>query len=162
MNELRITTAVLMGLYGVTRPTALNWFTDRLIEGERGEGITDSWIATWPALIKFHNKHIKAVNVSRGGELLNLSGPWHDTIPDLAEFMKVTRGMAYRYVMAGYVPGAIKLPYRRGDWKLPKGYKDVVKELKEAGARDLTIVISTPLPDPYVFPELVKGLTAAG
>jgi hypothetical protein len=44
MNEKQqITAADLMALYNVTRPTAINWFNQGLIEGEKGEGITDSW-----------------------------------------------------------------------------------------------------------------------
>jgi predicted site-specific integrase-resolvase len=145
MNEQQVTAAVLMALYGVTRPTAINWFNDGLIEGVKGEGVTDSWIATPAALHKFHNDHIITVNVYQGEECLNLPGPWAAMVSDLAERSGVTRGMAYLYVKKGYVPGAIKLPNLTGGWRLPVGYEPLAAKLRNERP-DLRVNIGSPLP----------------
>lgn len=146
MNEKQITAAVLMALYGVTRPTAINWFSDGLIEGTKGEGVTDSWIATPAALHKFHLDHVLTVNAYQGGKLINLPGPWLATVTELAEKAAVTRGMAYRYVKSGYVPGAIKLPNKTGGWRFPVGYEALALRLKSERPKDLTVKIGAPLP----------------
>ena len=155
MSDLQVTSAVLMEIYGVTRPTAINWFNDGLIEGKKGEGVTDSWIATLPALARFHQKHVIAVNVYRGASCLNLGGPWAATVTDLAEKAAVTRPMAYRYVKAGYVPGAIKLPNRTGGWRFPVGYEELALRMLNERPRDLEVAIGPPL---YSSLEAVEKL----
>jgi len=154
MEPKRITAATLMEIYGVSRPTALNWFSDRLIEGERGQGVTDKWFATAEALKRFHQS-LTCINVWEDGKLINLPAPFTEPVKALAELTAVSHAMAHRYLRSGYVPGAIKLPYANGDWKLPKGFSELALRLKSDhasnGARIATQIGSplTPLPDRF-------------
>lgn len=154
MKKRMITAASLMEIYGVTRPTAINWFNDKLIIGERGGGITDSWIATPQALKDFHAQ-LTCINVWKDGDLLNLPAPYNQPVKALAELTAVSYPMAHKYLRAGYVPGAIKLPYAKGDWRLPANFETLATSLKEAGEL-LVVEISqplTPLPEQFLTCE---------
>lgn len=154
MKKRMITAATLMEIYGVTRPTAINWFNDKLIIGERGGGVTDSWIATPQALKAFHAQ-LTCINVWKSGELINLSAPFNQPVKELAELTGVSYPMAHKYLRAGYVPGAVKLPYAKGDWRLPAEFKTLALSLKEA-TEPLEVQIGqplTPLPEQFLTCE---------